>query len=90
MVNIKLYTLSTCPWCKKAKKFFADNHIAVDIVDYDLSTEQEQAEIRSKLQKLSGGNLAFPFAIFGDTVVVGYRPDRYAEILGLEIRPDDR
>lgn len=91
MVNIKLYTLSTCPWCKKAKRFFADNHIVVNTVDYDLSDEQDQAAIQREIKALTGsGNLSFPFAIFGDIYVVGYRPDRYRELLGLEAQPDER
>jgi glutaredoxin len=24
MKTVTLYTLSTCPWCRKAKKFFTD------------------------------------------------------------------
>ncbi|MHB9034052.1 MAG: glutaredoxin family protein [Anaerolineae bacterium] len=84
MVNIKLYTLSTCPWCKKAKAFFAENHIDVITVDYDLCSDEDQDMIQNEVRNLTGGRISFPCAIFGDTVVIGFRPDKYRELLGLE------
>ena len=27
MKKVSLYTLSTCPWCRKAKQFFAERNI---------------------------------------------------------------
>ena len=41
MKQVTLYTLSTCPWCRKAKKFFTDNNIPFTDIDYDLGTTSE-------------------------------------------------
>ena len=39
MKKVSMYTLSTCPWCRKTKQFFKDKNIQFDFIDYDLATE---------------------------------------------------
>ena len=39
MKKVSMYTLSTCPWCRKTKKFFKDKNIQFEFIDYDLATE---------------------------------------------------
>ena len=84
MINIKLYTLSTCPWCKKAKRYFADHHIDVTVVDFDLATTDDQERIAAEIRAHTGGGVSFPYAVFGDIVVMGYNPERYSELLGIK------
>ena len=79
MTTVSMYTLSTCPWCRKAKKFFADRQIAFDYIDYDLADEATQDRITRELD--AAGASGFPFVKIGNHVVEGYRPDRYAELL---------
>ena len=81
MSNVSMYTLSTCPWCRKAKQFFTERHIPFEYVDYDLADEATQKRILAELDR--AGASGFPFVKIGTTVVEGYRPDRYAELLGL-------
>ena len=54
MKNVFMYTLSTCPWCRKTKKYFADHNIPFQYVDYDLQTVQEQEKIEQEMKKRSG------------------------------------
>ena len=42
MKKVTLYTLSTCPWCRKAKKFFAERDIPFTYIDYDLADDSTQ------------------------------------------------
>ena len=77
-----MYTLSTCPWCMKTKKFFTARNVQFDSIDYDLEDDARQAEIMEHMSS-KGAGIAFPFVIIGDDVVVGYDPDRYAELLEL-------
>ena len=42
MKKIMMYTLSTCPWCKKTKSFFAEKNIPFEFVDYDKASKEEQ------------------------------------------------
>lgn len=83
MPKVKLYTLSTCPWCLKTKKFFKDNNIAVECLEYDLAGPKEQKKILAEMQKYGGGN-SFPFAIIDDKAVEGFDPEKFSELCGLE------
>ncbi|MGE5447050.1 MAG: glutaredoxin family protein [Bacteroidales bacterium] len=81
MKKVQLYTLSTCPWCKKAKKAFTDWGVPFDYIDYDLADMQTQDLIVEEMDKY--GASGFPFAKIGNDVVMGYNPDRYAALLGI-------
>lgn len=83
MTKVFMYALTTCPWCRKAKKFFADNNIPFDCVDYDLEDEAEQERIMEDMLS-HGGSGSFPYVRIGDDVVVGWNPEKYAELLGLD------
>lgn len=75
-----MYTLSTCPWCRKTKQFFKDRNIPFEYVDYDLAEEKEQERI---LEEMSGygGNTAFPFVMIDDKVIIGYDPEKYSKLI---------
>ncbi|MGE5548865.1 MAG: glutaredoxin family protein [Bacillota bacterium] len=75
-----MYTLSTCPWCRKTKKFFQDKHIPFDFVDYDLASEPEQEKIGNEMLKYTG-HISFPFVYIDDEVVIGYNPEKYEALI---------
>lgn len=83
MVKVMMFTLSTCPWCRKSKKFFQDRGIPFDFVDYDLADEAEQDRIGKEVLKHTG-HIAFPFVRINDQVIIGYNPERYEELLKKE------
>ncbi len=80
-MKIFMYTLSTCPWCRKTKQFFRDKNIPFEYVDYDLQDEEKQEKILEDMAK-HGGNTAFPFVKIDGKVIVGYNPEKYSELLG--------
>jgi len=82
MNEITLYTLSTCPWCRKSKKFFTERDIQFDYTDYDLADEQTQKQIIQVMDRHKA--TAFPFAMINGDAIEGYNPERYASLLGLE------
>ncbi len=82
-MKVFMYTLSTCPWCKKTKQFFKENNIPFDYVDYDLQPEDEQTKIMDKMLKISGAR-SFPVVTIGEQVIIGYNPEKYSDILGLK------
>jgi hypothetical protein len=51
MKKVSMYTLSTCPSCKKTMKFFKRHHIPFEFTNYDLADERYQ-------MNLCGGILA--------------------------------
>jgi len=78
--KIMMYTLSTCPWCKKSKNFFTERNIPFEFIDYDKASKEEQQKIR-EVCSAHGESIAFPFVIIGDDVVVGYNPQKYMKLL---------
>ena len=80
MTDVMMYTQSTCPWCKKAKKYFTKKGIPFDFIDYDIATDEQKAMIRKEMSERNV-TLAFPYVRIGEKAVVGYDPDKYEEML---------
>ena len=80
--SVELYTLSTCPWCRKAKAFLDDRRVDYSYIDHDLTDEHTQTRIQEEM--LARHASAFPFAKIGDDFIVGYNPEAYARLLDLE------
>lgn len=83
MTGVKMYALSTCPWCRKAKRFFTEREIPFDCIDYDLVDDDERERIMDDMLK-HGGTGQFPYVRIADDVVVGWNPRKYMELLGLD------
>ncbi len=81
MKKVSMYTLSTCPWCRKTKKFFTEHNIPFDFIDYDLADEATQKRIMQELD--ANGANGFPFVRIDEEVIVGYNPGRYAKLMGI-------
>lgn len=79
MKKVILYTLSTCPWCRKAKQFLAERNIPFTYIDYDLADQATQGKILQELD--AAGATGFPFVRIGDTVIAGYQPELYSKAL---------
>jgi glutaredoxin len=78
-MKVLMYTLSTCPWCRKTKQYFRDRNIPFEYIDYDLVEEKEQEKILEEISKYGGS--AFPFVKMNGEVVIGYNPQKYTELL---------
>ncbi|MFQ5354242.1 MAG: glutaredoxin family protein [Thermodesulfobacteriota bacterium] len=83
MKKVLFYGLSTCPGCRKTRKFFVDNNVEFEYGEYDSAGEKEQAEIREVMD--ASGTPSFPWVRIDGEVVVGYNPLRLAELLGLKM-----
>jgi len=79
MKKVSLYTLSTCPWCRKAKQFFTERKIPFTYIDYDLADEATQGKILQELD--AAGATGFPFVKIGDQAIAGYQPELYSKAL---------
>jgi glutaredoxin len=86
MKNVFMYTLSTCPWCRKTKRYFTDHNIPFQYVDYDLASPAEQEKIEQEM-KTRSGPLSFPWVLIDDELVVGWNPAKYDELLALSRTP---
>jgi glutaredoxin len=81
MKKVTLYSLSTCPWCRKVKDLLAAHGVPFDFIDYDLADEATQKRIMEELEK--EGTSLFPFVRIDGEAIMGYQPDRILELLGL-------
>lgn len=79
MKKVVIYSLSTCPWCRKAKSYFDEHHVPYDNTDYDLVDTNEKEHIERDMHDLGAGG--FPVVKIGRDVIVGYRPEQYDELL---------
>lgn len=77
---VKLYALSTCPWCKKARQYFTQKQIPFEFVEVDLLEEKEQDKTLQELRYLAG-DAVFPLTVIGEEVILGYKPDDFEEAL---------
>jgi glutaredoxin-like protein NrdH len=78
--QVKLFAISTCGWCKKVKRFLAENSIEYEGCDVDLLSGDEKEKVREEVAKLNPRR-SYPTLVVDDKVVVGYDEDRMREVL---------
>ena len=77
-----VYALSTCPYCKRTKRFLDSHNIAYDVVDVDLLDDDKQDEVMDKVEKMTGKR-SFPVVIIGKEVIVGHDEEKLRKALNL-------
>ena len=80
--DVKVYALSTCPYCKRTKRFLEENKIAFECVDVDLLDDEGQDRALDEIEKLTGRQ-SFPVVIVGDTIIVGHDEEKLRTALKL-------
>jgi glutaredoxin len=81
---VKLWALSTCPWCRKAKQWLTAKGVDFEFVDVDLLADDTYDATIAELKTLANSR-AFPIVRIGDQVFVGYAPAKWADALGIEL-----
>ena len=77
------YGLSTCVWCKRTRQFLEDQGVTFDYVYVDLLKGQEREEAKDQVRPWNPA-VSFPTVIVDDSqCVVGYKPEKLKEALGL-------
>ena len=80
--EILLYTLSTCVWCRKMKRWLDEKGLAYSYVDVDLEPKEEKEVVMEEVERWN------PLCSFPTVVVnqkecfVGFKPERLMELLG--------
>ena len=80
--EILLYTLSTCAWCRKMKKWLDEKGFAYSYVDVDLESGSEKEAVMEEVRRWN------PLCSFPTVVVdqkecfVGFKPEKLKEIIG--------
>ena len=69
--KIKVYALSTCPYCRRTKMFLEQHKIEYDHIDVDLLDDAKQDEVLEEIEKLTGKQ-SFPVVVIGAEIIVGH------------------
>lgn len=80
--KIMVYALSTCPYCKRTKRFLNEHKIDYDHIDVDLLDDAKQDEVMDEVEKLTGKR-AFPVVIIGSEIIVGHDEQKLKKALNL-------
>ncbi|OPY68846.1 MAG: Glutaredoxin [Syntrophorhabdaceae bacterium PtaU1.Bin034] len=79
--DVKLYTLSTCIWCKKTKAFLKEMDVGYEYIDVDLLEGRERDETLEELRRFNP-RCSFPSLVVNNSeCIVGYDEDRMREVL---------
>ena len=81
MPQVKVFALSTCPYCKQARAFLDESGVVYDVVEVDKLTGQERTDAIEEVKTLSGGT-SFPVIVMNEEVVVGYNKARSQQLIG--------
>ncbi len=79
---VKVYALSTCPYCRRTKRFLDEHKVPYESTEVDLLDDDKQDEVLEEVEKLSGRR-SFPVVVVGDEVVVGHDEEKLRKVLGL-------
>lgn len=81
--DIKIYALSTCPWCKKTKALLDSLGIEYFFEDVDLLTGSEREKTIETVKKWNP-SVSFPTVVINNAkCIVGFRENEIKEALKL-------
>lgn len=81
-MTVRLYALSTCPYCRMTKKYLNENEVVFELTEVDLLEGAEREDAIAEVRRISGG-ASFPVVVIDDEVIVGFNKRRIKELLGL-------
>ena len=81
-MQIKVFALSTCPYCRMTRAYLDENDVEYEAVEVDLLDGGERDAAIAEVKELSGGT-SFPVVVVDDEVIVGFNKKRLKERLGL-------
>ena len=81
-MHVKLYALSTCPYCRMTRRYLDENDVEYDLTEVDLLEGKEKDDAVAEVRQISGG-ASFPVVVIGDEVIVGFNKARIKELLAL-------
>lgn len=81
--KVLIYAISTCIWCKRAKKFLRDQDIEYKYVDIDQCNVEDRSKIKNDILA-RGGQLVYPIIIIDDKILINnFRIDKIRDALGI-------
>lgn len=81
-MQVTLYALSTCPYCRMTKKYLDEADVAYELTEVDALEGAEKDSAIAEVKRLSGGT-SFPVVVVDEEVIVGFNKKRIRELLDL-------
>ena len=78
--DIMLFALSTCVWCKKAKKLLNDLDVSYEFVNVDELSGKDKDEVIGELEKFNP-RCTFPTVVIDGECIVGFKEDQIKKAL---------
>ncbi len=78
--DIIVFTLSTCMWCKKCKRFLGDRDLKYRYIDVDQIEREDKSKIIDYLRSKYDARISYPFLVCKSGHVGGYNPNQYEEL----------
>ncbi|MDO8848981.1 MAG: glutaredoxin family protein [Coriobacteriia bacterium] len=79
---VKVFALSTCPYCRMARAYLDENDVEYDVVEVDMLAGDERSEAIDEVKAMSGGT-SFPVVLVDEEVIIGFNKKRMKELLDL-------
>jgi glutaredoxin 3 len=73
--KVIVYSTPTCPYCTMAKQYFTDNGVVYE----DVNVAADRSRAMEMVEK--SGQMGVPVIDIGGSVVVGFQPDAFKELL---------
>ncbi len=81
-MSVKVYALSTCPYCRMARKFLDEKGVEYDVTEVDKLEGDERETTIAEVRRVSGG-ASFPVVVIDGEVIVGFNKVRIKKLLKL-------
>jgi glutaredoxin-like protein NrdH len=81
-IEIKVYALSTCPYCRRTKEFLDEQGVDYESIDVDLLDDEAQDRVLEEVEKLTGRQ-SFPVIVTQAGVIVGHDEAKLRRTLGI-------
>ncbi|MFP4001042.1 MAG: glutaredoxin family protein [Candidatus Natronoplasma sp.] len=83
--DVKVFTISTCGWCKKVKELLKSLDVEYEYIDIDQVEGEKKKEIKDELKQYNS-KMSCPTIVIdeGEKVIVGFKEDEIKEVLSDE------
>ena len=82
-MEVVLYALSTCGWCRRTKKMLDEAGVEYRALDVDLLEGEEKEQARAQVACHNPRRSSPTLVVDGEKVVIGYNEQRLREVLGI-------
>ncbi|MEM2934717.1 MAG: glutaredoxin family protein [Halobacteria archaeon] len=79
-VKVKVYSLSTCGFCKRVKQLLRELKVEYEAIDLDLLEGDKKREMLLEVKRLNP-DLSYPTLVINDRVIVGFNEAEIKEAL---------